>query len=377
MAVSAVRLAHVCRRWRAIALDTSKLWATILLTGSPARDTAHLNFYASHAESRLLSIHWQCSRWLPSFTLLSKLMSISQRWRDVTLYVGNQSLEKLDDVRPNIPALNSLSLHITTARDGADTNAAFQQAPSLGRVCLGASGGAYVWPFSFVLPWEQITYLTLNRISLSVFPECIRNCPHLLYFNAEIHPLPNEMVQPIAHLQSPLRKLVLRGPRCAKILISYTFPNLLSFSLELHRCRPYLFAFLARSSHLEMLALSSPSPVPTDDLLALMLAAPSLRIVHFRSERTALVTPKFHTRLLAPAPDDLLLPVEPQSLAELGVEECIAFNDAALLVLIKERCPSLDPRGIEKERLEIAGVPHNPEAELDYLLFDITHSGRI
>ncbi|KAJ7120940.1 hypothetical protein C8R44DRAFT_877261 [Mycena epipterygia] len=369
-AVSAVRLAHVCSYWRTFVLDWSKLWATILLLQPPSdykSSVSHFDFYASHTKALPLTI--RCCR-TPAIALLIKLARRSHRWSDINLIIDNDSFEALDVVRRKIPLLTSLCLHNTSERDGAQTSDAFEDAPSLHRVMLTSRGG-YVWPFSFVLPWAQITSLTLVPISLSVFSECIRNCSQLLYFHAGVHPRPTEVVQQMEELRSPLRKLIVQGSRCQELLIPHNFPNMVSLTLDMISLNLDFFAFLARSSRLEMLALREWDSVTTENLLALLLAAPSLRIVHFENWHTAMVTPRFYTPLVAPAPDDPFTPVAPQSLAELGVEGCAAFDDAVLRAMVQgrtERNPSFDPHGIETARLQIEGVPFDPEAEMDYIL---------
>jgi hypothetical protein len=312
-----------------------------------------------------LTIH--CYKW-PARLLLTKLTHISHRWYDINLTIANHRFEELDIVRRKLPLLKSLCLHNATERDGAQTNDAFRDAPQLRRVILTVSSG-HIWPFSFILPWEQITSLTLNPISLSVFSECIRNCPRLVYFNAVLDPRFGEVVQHMAELRSPLHKLVLQGFRCQEVVVAHSFPRLLSLSIDIHSLHPDFFAFLSRSSRLEMLAVRAWSSVTTADTVALLLATPSLRILHFRDSHTAMVTYKFHTFFVPPTPDDPFDPVEPQSLADLNVEKCFTMDDFRVLAWIRwrmEHFPWVDPNGIEKARLQIEGVPFDPEAELDY-----------
>ncbi|KAJ7135477.1 hypothetical protein C8R43DRAFT_620206 [Mycena crocata] len=366
-ALAAVRMAHVCSYWRIIVFDMSKLWTTILLrrpTSQHMESIGHLEFYADHAKTRPLIL--RCTRW-PGRLFRQKLTRMSQRWLEIDLTIDNPHFDELNVVRQKIPFLKSLCIRNSGERDGAQTNDAFEFAPSLRRVALSVGDG-YIWPFSFVLPWEQITSLTLNPISLSVFSECIRNCPQLLYFNAVVYLRPAEVVQPMAELRSPLRKLVLQGSECQVALIAHTFPHLLSLSIDMNWLHPEFFAFLARASRLEMLAVRACRFVTTENLLALLLAAPSLRILHFRDWRTAMVTPKFRTTLIPPAADDPFIPAEPQSLAELGIEGCWALDDFALRAILRARAPSLDPYRIESARLQIQDFPFDPEAELDYLL---------
>ncbi|KAJ7507333.1 hypothetical protein B0H11DRAFT_1971230 [Mycena galericulata] len=365
----AVKLSHVCSHWRRITLNTRTLWTTILLRRPPSQhksSIAHLKVYASNAQALPLTI--ACSRTY-SGHLMSKLIHMSHRWRDITLEIPNDMFEKLAVVRGKLPLLKSLCIHNASMRDGAQTNDAFEQAPSLRRVVLTVRW-EHIWPFSFILPWEQITSLTLKPISLSVFSECLRNCPKLLYFSATLYPRPAEVVQQMAELRSPLRKLVLRGWQCQEVVTGHTFPNMVSLSIDINGLHPEFFAFLARSSHLEMIALREGGTVTTEDVLALLLATPSLRILHFQSLSTALVTTRFTGVVAAPPADYAFLPVEPKSLAELEVETCFALDDLRLLAVVQsrtERLTFLDPHGIDQARLEIRPLPFDPEAELEYL----------
>ncbi|KAF8178095.1 hypothetical protein K438DRAFT_1978062 [Mycena galopus ATCC 62051] len=376
-AMDALRLAQVCSYWRTVALDTSKLWTGVLIRASTRHQSsiAHLEFYSSHAKASPLTVH--CHK-IPGRSFMKKLTSLSHRWSEILLTIGNSPLEELNAVRHKIPLLTSLSLRNLCGRDGTQTNDAFECAPSLRRVVLTINSGN-VWPFSYILPWEQVTSLTLVPISQSVFSECIRNCPQLLYFHAIIRARPEELVQPITALpHSPLRKLVLQslGVLNLDVLRPLSFPHLQSLGIDrilLHpvtgMLQPDLLAFLARSTHLEMLSIRGAN-VTTADLVVLLLAAPSLRMPHFRDWNTVMVTPKFNVSLVARALDDPFDAAPPQSLAELGVEGCTAYNEVELLRLMKmraERHPSFDPYGIETARLCIEHVPFDGEAELDYL----------
>ncbi|KAJ6588418.1 hypothetical protein B0H19DRAFT_1248080 [Mycena capillaripes] len=279
----------------------------------------------------------------------------------------NCSIAQLDAIRQKIPLLRSLSLSAPYIPTGQKCFA-FQFAPSLRRVILNAGYWEYTWPTSFILPWEQVTSLTLGHISPSLFSHFIRDCPQLLYFNARIfHGLVD--LPELWELRTPLRKLVLRGPASTEVL-AHTFPSLLSLSIEIGGVLyPHFFAFLARSSRLEMLSVSGLASVPKD-LVPLLLVTPSLRIVHFRDSHTATVTPKFHTPLVTSAANDPFYPVRLPSRAELNVERCTALDEVALLALIQarmERDLLFDPRGIERTRMQTENIPFDPEAELDYL----------
>ncbi|KAJ7031587.1 hypothetical protein C8F04DRAFT_694176 [Mycena alexandri] len=371
VSVAAVRLAHVCSFWRTLALDTSELWSTIYLRDAwqtkPQHRLAQLEFYSSQAKaSTTLSV---CCK-QPSRKLLTKINRLSHRWFELILTIADDDFELLNVVRQKIPLLESLDIHNGSHRDGAQTSDTFEDAPSLQCVVLTVSSG-HVWPFSYILPWQQIIWLTLDPISLSVFSECLRNCPKLLYFNACLVARPGEVVPQMAELRSPLRKLVLKGSACQQVVIAHSFPHMLSLSIDINGLHPDFFAFLARSSRLEMLALRAWPDITTADLLALLLATPSLRIIHFRDSHWAAVTPRFDLPLITPAQDDPFGPVEPQSLAEvISTGGIRGVEDAELLATIRTRMghlPSFDPCCVEIARLQIANVPFDPEEELDYL----------
>ncbi|KAJ7757086.1 hypothetical protein B0H16DRAFT_1885794 [Mycena metata] len=368
ISLAAIRLAHVCSFWRTLALNTSELWATINIRhAKPQHRLAQLEFYSSQTACAL-SVG--CT--LPSRKLLTKINRLSYRWWDLILTIADDDFELLNVVRHKIPLLRSLDIHNRSHRDGAQTSDTFQDAPSLQYVTLTADSG-HIWPFSYILPWQQIVWLILNPISLSVFSECLRNCPKLLYFEACLVARPGEVVPEMAELRSPLHKLVLTGSACQQVVIAHSFPNMLSLSVDMDGLHPDFFAFLLRSSRLEMLALRAWPEITTADLLALLLATPSLRIVHFRDFHWAAVTPRFDLPLITPAQDDPFEPVEPRSLAELvSMGGITGVEDAALLANIRtrmEHSPSFDPYCVEIGRLQIENVPFSPEWELDYLVF--------
>ncbi|KAF8208290.1 hypothetical protein K438DRAFT_1813760 [Mycena galopus ATCC 62051] len=371
-AVNAIRLAHVCSYWRAVALDTGRLWATILLrlTGTGINQ---LDFNTSHAKSTPLTII--CHEWAAPQTL-AKLARQSHRWRDLTLRVDSD-LEEFDGIYQRIPLLRSLCLRLSSRR----IITVFRDAPSLRRVVL-TSDFTFPEPFSFILPWTHLTFLTLAPLPFSLFSECLRQCPRLLYFKVDISwQKPAEPPQ-VAETHGSLRKLVVHGAHCQAVILAHNFPHLLSLSIEMDAPDPRFFAFLAQSSRLEMLSMSG-QDFHTREVLAgycsrpppeLVLATPSLRIMHLRNSsrrKTAMVTPRFYTPLVTPPRPDVPFPsVAPRSLTVLDVEECTALEDVTLLEFIKarmERDPSFDPYGIEKARLQIASIPFDPEAEMDYL----------
>ncbi|KAF8208287.1 hypothetical protein K438DRAFT_321039 [Mycena galopus ATCC 62051] len=378
-AVGAIRLAHVCSYWRTIALDTGRLWATILLRLTRISGIKQLNFHTSHAKSTPLTI--LCHEWAPP-RVLAKLARRSHRWRNLTLHVDSD-FKEINDIYQKVPLLRSLCL-TTEEINARSTTDVFRDAPSLRRVVLTADSYSPFQPFGFILPWSQLMFLTLKPLPFSLFSEFLRQCPQLVYFNVGFDWQNQGMeMGRTTETHNSLRKLVVRGGRCLDAILPHSFPSLLSLSIEMSNRHPQLFfAFLARSNHLQMLSISD-QDFHTREILAgycsrppleLLLATPSLRIMHLRNSswrKAAMVTPRFNTPLAAPPRLYVSLPpVAPRSLAELDVEACTAFEDVTLLEFIKarmERDPSFDPYGIEKARLQFTNIPFDPEAEMDYL----------
>ncbi|KAF7370832.1 SWIM-type domain-containing protein [Mycena sanguinolenta] len=354
-----IRLARVCNYWRAVALDTSQLWATIRLPIS----NPQLNFCLSHANSAPLNI--TCAPGTQP-SALKKIARLSLRWRSLDLSIASGS-EQLNVIHQRLPLLKSLRLSPCTIEAFRTRPHIFSDAPSLRRLSLDA-GYRFLSPSLFSLPWGQITFLTLKCVDFPVFSEFLRQCPHLFYFNVEIV----SSAVPTAETESSLRKLVLRGSYCQEAIVGHRFPKLLSLCIDksMYNQHPNFLAFLARSSRLEMLSVRGltntvASWTPSVELL---MVTPSLRIILIRDwdsdSRMAMVTPKFLTTpLVAPCVYDPFSPVAPPSLAQVDVAGCTIFDAAALLAFMDARGPSFDPHGIERARV----IDPFGEDEPDYL----------
>ncbi|KAJ7216523.1 hypothetical protein GGX14DRAFT_605037, partial [Mycena pura] len=395
--VTAIRLAHVCNYWRIIMLDTSKLWATILIHYEPQAGgragaqgkrlrVAQVDFHALHAKARQLTIHvcpWHVRR-----PLLFALMRLSLRWRALTLVVDSVTLDDLDTVARRVPLLASVSIyHDDRTRDGSQMSGAFAHAPALRRFLFHASVG-YIWPARIFLPWVQLTSLTLSPISLTTFTECIQHCARLLFFAATVAPAigdPEVLPPPQlpeargAGTRRPLHTLLLWGSICQDALALallapphfFVFPHLRLLSLNMNGLHPELYSVLARCCRLEMLVIYAWSQAEMEDVLPLLLAAPTLRIVHFRDCRMALVTPRlFTTPLVVPVSEAELEGreaengTEPrwQSFTELGIEEFASYPDTELHALLRSR------HSVEAARLHLDG-PYDAEEELEHLFY--------
>ncbi|KAK7019877.1 hypothetical protein R3P38DRAFT_2970731 [Favolaschia claudopus] len=322
-AVAAVRLAHVCCYWRAVALNTRELWSTIILRS----EHSQFRFYLSLAKTAPLTVF--CSPPVDKWTVKT-LVRRSRYWRTITLDLTR--LTDLEAARQNAPLLQSLCLRDLELVQTIDI---FRDAPSLRRLSLKAVYYSSLSLSKFIAPWKALTSLTLNPIATFAFSECIQICPR---------DPPVEIInRPEPHCS--LRKLVISGQYPQETVIPYSFPHLLSLSIEVSKLHGDLSAFLARSSHLEMLVVGGFRRDNTDILthaplrlpVELRLATPSLRILHLRSSLSGLgiVTPEFHGPLVLHLPDDPFVPRATLSEAELEAEVLAMHDEADLAALIE------------------------------------------
>ncbi|KAJ7057148.1 hypothetical protein C8F01DRAFT_1153564 [Mycena amicta] len=392
---SAIDLAHVCTHWRALVLEDSRLWAT--LSTGPTSDSKGLNhiskakFYITHSRQQPLAI--RMSHWPIDSPLLKVLVGVSERWRFLALNLSSSRLTILDSVVGHVPLLTSLTLHQGDAnRDASQLINAFAIAPSLRRLSFAVQRG-HIWPARVYLPWAQLTSLTLSPISLTTFTECIANCSQLLYFDASVStgladpdisllPPPRLPDSPKLGARRPLRTLLVRGSFCQDVLLLvllanpprplFVFPHLRCLSLDMNGLQPDLYAALARCCRLEMLAIHAWSRAEMPDVLPFLLAAPTLRIVHFMDHKTAMVAPAVFSSKLElqnPVEDLDADEVEPcwKSLAELDVDKFVSYDVNALYKLL---CASQN--SIEAARLQ-RGAQSDFEEELTHLEEELTH----
>ncbi|KAJ6481627.1 hypothetical protein C8R45DRAFT_1002444 [Mycena sanguinolenta] len=377
--IDAIPLAHVCRYWRTLALDMSQLWATIQPPSIAAM--SYLDFYLARVTPAPIPLTIICDCHQTSESVLDKMAHLSHRWRSLTLREYSDEIQStLDHICDRIPLLECLRLSVVYELPILFTTSVFLDAPSLRHVDIALTSiYGLLRLTSFILPWRQLTFLTLKPILVSAFSEILRECPRLVYFNAEITYGGTHDGLPEIHT---LTKLVLYGPRSEQAFCAHRFPQLLSLSIVINEphIQPRLFESLVQSSHLEFLRMEARYAFQADDLITcclhppveLLLATPSLRIMvtrgRWRNSRLAMVTPRFDTPLVVRLPDDPFPPVAPWSLAEANAAKgrCNTFEATALLATVEARMkrdPSFDPYGIERTRL----IDPEGKDELDYL----------
>nr|GAT43295.1 predicted protein [Mycena chlorophos] len=379
----AVRLSHVCACWRSLVLADSTMWTTLSIRNLSGNSYFYTPTLSLHRRITRAKHYLQRSRHQPlgvsayhssvEEPLLRVLMEESERWKFLALRLVGPTLALLDCVAGRVPLLASLTIMQSDSnRDASQLVSGFANAPLLRRVSITVSS-AHVWPARTILPWTQLTSLTLSPISIITFTECIKNCAQLLYFEASVSfgladpdlsllPPPRLPDWPSDGHRRPLRTLVLRGSFCQDVLFLillanpprplFVLPHLRVLSIDMNGLQPDLYAALARCCRLEMLALRAWSRAEMPDVLPFWLAVPTLRILHFRDHNTAMVSRRvFEVPATPQEPpprpcgydsddeqeqDDNEDEVEPawKSFAELNVEGFEAYDSKELYTLL-------------------------------------------
>ncbi|KAJ7176289.1 hypothetical protein C8R43DRAFT_1118807 [Mycena crocata] len=187
-------LTHICRSWREIALATPSLWRAISLIfrnhPSDERKTRLLQPWMAASRSLLLAIYIDLGhRHLPLDKCIETLNLHRAQWE--SLHV--EAITELDAIRPLLcgepmPSLRRIALLYENVSGDPMTMA---DAPLL------RSASIRYYPSSIILPWIQLTHLTLIDIYVSDCTAVLQQTRYLLHCDLELicssrdAPLPN------------------------------------------------------------------------------------------------------------------------------------------------------------------------------------------
>ncbi|KAJ7896038.1 hypothetical protein B0H14DRAFT_2495581 [Mycena olivaceomarginata] len=199
-------LTHICRKWREIALSTPALWRAISLLDSaiPSVDQDKVvDMWL--ARSRCLPLHLHFSRnFAPAreAEVLASVVPHRARWEYLNLrYLPVSHLHILEGPMPLLRRLDWVS-HLPTA-----TKLACHEAPLLRTAVLNAVAAG-----SAILPWTQLTSLTLLLVSPKECVPILRHTLNLVYCKLElIEDGEDDGVTPPDIIPSSLRSLTLDG----------------------------------------------------------------------------------------------------------------------------------------------------------------------
>ncbi|KAF8178165.1 hypothetical protein K438DRAFT_1280909 [Mycena galopus ATCC 62051] len=181
-------LTQICRQWREVALATPSLWRTIGITFSaidptPKHNISRISDAASRSGSYPIWISLNeipTSRVYPSGAhpceTLSTLIPHRARWEYLTVRLHESSEDVLRLMEGPIPLLRHLELF-------CGVGGAFQlpESPQLHSVVLTGSIASRV-----VLPWAQLTSLTLRRVDLTTCLAILQQTGRLVHCTLEL-----------------------------------------------------------------------------------------------------------------------------------------------------------------------------------------------
>ncbi|KAJ6510403.1 hypothetical protein C8R45DRAFT_387774 [Mycena sanguinolenta] len=231
-------LAAICREWRATALTTPELWATVYLSLRPhsvRKVTPMLKFWLPRAGGLPLSISLRyngtaATDHLRSLGILGDLLKEhAPHWNSIELTLPFSALLSLSAPDRALASLKKLSLNCESWLPAViPTGFVFSKAPQLRE--LHMISGA---PTFLDLPWEQLTTLRLDN---SISAECLRTLalvPNLVNFTVMLWAQgpATSMALPLSQLESLTFTLShTRGPALLQFL---TLPALRYLHLDL------------------------------------------------------------------------------------------------------------------------------------------------
>ncbi|KDQ65107.1 hypothetical protein JAAARDRAFT_202338 [Jaapia argillacea MUCL 33604] len=229
---------HVCRHWRQIALSTPSLWCHFMIV-HPSQVEGRI-FQREYLQTMLLR-----SGNLPlSFSMVfdqyeatyDLLLPAIERWQHVRLYGPVQYASGILENNPGaFPMLETLVIAPlrATVSSRLEPTTPFQitHAPRLRALILGQ----FAHPSLLILPWSQLTQLTLRcSIPLSEYPAFLRKCPNLVNCELDIQ------YRIVPDLPFPLTSLVLQHLQTLVVWSERPFQTLLD-SLVLPALRELSF----------------------------------------------------------------------------------------------------------------------------------------
>ncbi|KAJ7434095.1 hypothetical protein B0H11DRAFT_740370 [Mycena galericulata] len=249
-------LTQLCRSWRNIALATPSLWSALYLK---LRNPSSFQTWLARSRDLSLSISLDTgSEYMESpfqpeqlTPFVDELASHSLRWRGIQLFmpVVNLGLKQRQ-----FPLLYTLVLGPPDGEDGDDDEAIIllDYAPLLQPLSLSHDFD----PDLYILPWSQITTLSVTMLSAYECARILAKTASLMHFTASLDDddEPLSSVTPLLHLQ----ELVLRESATAPSLNQQLFLDKLTTPALRHlrisernfyHCdpRPQILSLLLRS----------------------------------------------------------------------------------------------------------------------------------
>ncbi|KAK6971949.1 hypothetical protein R3P38DRAFT_2669502 [Favolaschia claudopus] len=223
------KLGHICRRWRAVAVDYPSLWSTITvyfptstLKAQPASSQA-IATQLSRTRETPLDVTLDCDNAGciadPDVgKSITMICSHSHRWRSLEVHANAKLADilfrRMADIQGKLPMLRTLNLSVGTSLAGVMGDI-FLSAPSLNEVALHE--GEHSFPIQLPqIPWRQITQFRGGRyITTRAGLEILKASPVLAEVGFTMNRYPGYAKQTpgqeqLSHLHVPtLRRMAL------------------------------------------------------------------------------------------------------------------------------------------------------------------------
>ncbi|KAJ7874436.1 hypothetical protein B0H13DRAFT_2551564 [Mycena leptocephala] len=277
--LSPTHLTHICRLWRAIALATPALWRSISLSDenvSPFDQPVHISDILGRSGFYPLSIRmdeYEDGDHPHGSEVLAALLPHCARWEYLKLHLVQS---RLPTIESRLPLLRCLDLEFDTIPLIVTV---FPEVPLLRTVTLDTFAASGV-----VLPWKQLTALTLRIISFSRCVPILRQAPNLVQCELNLFHDPDEDDQPEADITLPfLESLALDTLDFVPVVrcLHFIAPTL----LRLHIPEIYLgehpteslMSFISKSDcKLQEMRVTGPRSVTKDSYRAAFPSIPKL-----------------------------------------------------------------------------------------------------
>ncbi|KAF7346683.1 F-box domain-containing protein [Mycena sanguinolenta] len=164
LSVAPLLLTRICRDWRALAFSTPALWDTIseIELGVHPGEEAAIERWFSRAGTRPLSLEIDCPESLGSACLESVILQHASQLQCLTLMTNPKVLRDFTTVQ-SFPILHNL---MVACSDGDDNESHIQLFGIHGAPALRHLSLDNMLPSMTIMPWAQLTKLTLSALPL-------------------------------------------------------------------------------------------------------------------------------------------------------------------------------------------------------------------
>lgn len=254
-------VSNICKKWRAVALSTPRLWSRIFIciseAGAASQGSLMETWMArSGACALTIFLFWEEPTRSTSHPAVEAMVRHCTRWQNMSIFMPSYAFDSLGTVTNQLPLLRELSLGTGDRLPDPSTRAMFQHAPQLHSFeCVNFS------PFQFLVPWCQLREIPVLSAPLKQCLQVISRSSVLE--EATLIPLQSPSVDlPATQSATVVRLTLLSDPWNLNVLVTPFFeslsaPKLVSLKLVELRFVDWLPlpTFLSKSTALSVLEL--------------------------------------------------------------------------------------------------------------------------